>query len=118
MMNLSRFEKRFITQYFIIAIVLLNSCIPHQNTSSVNPLSMNDKTDSIQSNVTKEERRKELYSLLGKLPDRQRPISAKLVSSEEVDELIIEKLLLDLNGLELVPAYFTKPKNSNGKLPV
>jgi dienelactone hydrolase len=79
---------------------------------------MNDKTDSIQSNVTKEERRKELYSLLGKLPDRQRPISAKLVSSEEVDELIIEKLLLDINGLELVPAYFTKPKNSNGKLPV
>ncbi|MDQ3289880.1 MAG: dienelactone hydrolase family protein [Bacteroidota bacterium] len=73
------------------------------------------------SNLTpenKQKQRTELYQLLGRLPDRNRPISVKLVSREETDGIIIEKLLLDLNGLELVPAYFTKPKNATGKLPV
>ncbi len=67
---------------------------------------------------SKVKQRKALYQLLGKLPDRHRPISARLVACEETDELIIEKLLLDLNGLEPVPAYFTKPKNATGKIPV
>ena len=62
--------------------------------------------------------RKKLYSLLGKLPERNRPIKVQLISKEETDDLIIERLMLDINGLELVPAYFTKPKNSSGKLPV
>jgi pimeloyl-ACP methyl ester carboxylesterase len=73
---------------------------------------LKDETDN------KESRRQELYGLLGKLPDRNRPMSAKVVSREETDDLIIEKLSLDLNGIEEVPAYFTKPKNSNGRLPV
>jgi hypothetical protein len=62
--------------------------------------------------------RKELYELLGKLPDRERPISVELVSTEEKDGVVIEKLLLDINGLEKVPAFFSKPKNAKGKLPV
>ncbi|HSB91794.1 MAG TPA: dienelactone hydrolase family protein [Flavitalea sp.] len=62
--------------------------------------------------------RKELYGLLGKLPDSKRSINVQLVSKEETDEMIIEQLLLDLNGLELVPAYFVKPKNRAGKFPV
>ena len=68
--------------------------------------------------ATRKKQRKELYSLLGKLPDRHRPISVELISRQETDELIIEKLLLDINGLEKVPAYFTKPKHQTGKLPV
>jgi hypothetical protein len=62
--------------------------------------------------------RQELYNLLGKLPDRNRPIKAQLVSTEVKGEIIIEHLLLDLNGFELVPAYFVKSKNSSGRLPV
>jgi pimeloyl-ACP methyl ester carboxylesterase len=62
--------------------------------------------------------RKELYELLGKLPDRERPIFVELVSTDVKDGVIIEKLLLDINGLEKVPAYFTKPQNAKGKLPV
>lgn len=65
----------------------------------------------------KKSRRKELYGLLGKLPERNRPMSVKLISREETDEMIIEKLLFDINGQELVPAYFTRPKNSKGKIP-
>jgi hypothetical protein len=66
----------------------------------------------------KEEKRKVLYQLLGKLPQRDRPISVKVLSREETGELIVEKLLFDFNGIEQVPAYFTKPKNSKGKIPV
>ncbi len=62
-------------------------------------------------------RRKELYSLLGDLPDRNRKIGAKIVSTEERPGYILEKLVLDLNGLEPVPAYFVKPKNLTGRAP-
>lgn len=65
-----------------------------------------------------QEQRKTLYRLLGKLPDRHRPISVQILSNEETAELIIQKILLDINGLELVPAFFTKPKQVVGKLPV
>jgi len=68
--------------------------------------------------INKEARRKELYTLLGKLPDRNRPMTVKVISTDETDEMITEKLLLDINGFELAPAYFTKPKNSKGKVPV
>ncbi|MDB5246000.1 MAG: hydrolase [Segetibacter sp.] len=68
--------------------------------------------------VNKEKRRKELYQLMGRLPDRNRPFTVKLISRQETDEMITEKLLLDINGFELVPAYFTKPKNTVGKVPV
>ena len=69
-------------------------------------------------NWNKEEQRKQLYALLGRLPDRERPISVKVVATEEREGVIIQKLLFDINGLELVPAYFSKPKDASGKLPV
>jgi pimeloyl-ACP methyl ester carboxylesterase len=68
--------------------------------------------------VAKKKQRTALYQLLGRLPDRHRPISVKVLSREESGEMIIEKLLLDINGRELVSAYFTKPKNSTAKVPV
>ena len=71
-----------------------------------------------QSDSEKAVQRKKLYGLLGKLPDRNRPIKVQVVSREETGEVIIEQLVLDLNGLEPVPAYFIKPKNSIGKIPV
>jgi dienelactone hydrolase len=64
-----------------------------------------------------EARRRELYQLLGDLPARQRPISARTVSVEERPGFVLEKLVLDLNGLEQVPAYFVKPRRLDGKAP-
>ncbi len=78
----------------------------------------NNTSDTMASEKLKEEKRKVLYQLLGKLPQRDRPISVKVLSREETGELIVEKLLFDFNGIEQVPAYFTKPKNSKGKIPV
>lgn len=57
-----------------------------------------------------DERRELLYSLLGDLPPRSRRVSAELVGVEEREWYILEKLLLDLNGMEPVPAYFVRPK--------
>jgi hypothetical protein len=62
-------------------------------------------------------RRKELYGLLGKLPPRDRKVSAKLLSTEDRGTYTLEKLVLDLNGEEPAPAYFASPKGATGKLP-
>lgn len=64
------------------------------------------------------QQRQLLYQLLGKLPDRHRPIQVQRISSWQTDELLIEKLFLDLNGHEPVPAYFTKPRHAAGPIPV
>lgn len=60
--------------------------------------------------------RASLYALLGDLPPRDRPISAELRSTEDRGGYTLEKLILDLNGLERVPAYFARPKG-DGKRP-
>jgi pimeloyl-ACP methyl ester carboxylesterase len=60
---------------------------------------------------TRVARAKELYALLGDLPGRRRPISCKTISEEEHPAYRLEKLMLDLNGIERVPAYFVRPKS-------
>ena len=67
--------------------------------------------------VKKEARRKQLYSLLGDLPDHPRKISASKIKTEEHESYILEKLTLDLNGIEPVPAYFVYPKKQEGRTP-
>ena len=54
-------------------------------------------------------RRQELYGLLGDLPVRNRPIAVEKIAEEECETYTLETLLLDLNGSEPVPAYFTRP---------
>lgn len=61
-------------------------------------------------------RRDELYTLLGDLPARDRPISVQQVSQIERDGYVLETLLLDLNGVEPVPTYFVRPM-SGGPFP-
>jgi len=67
--------------------------------------------------ANKEERRRQLYDLLGDLPDRSRDISATKIAEEARKTYVLEKLLLDLNGIEVVPAYFVYPKKQNGRWP-
>jgi hypothetical protein len=62
-------------------------------------------------------RRRELYALLGDLPDRRRPIGGKKRSEEERDGYILETWDLDLNGIEIVPAYLARPRNFTGRIP-
>ena len=62
-------------------------------------------------------RRKILYGLMGDLPERRRPIKARKMSEEQHDGYLLERLELDLNGIETVPAYFVKPYGVSGRLP-
>ncbi len=64
-----------------------------------------------------EKQRRELYALLGDLPPRDGPIGARLLEQSERDGYILEKLSLDLNGFEPVPAFFVKPLNSSSRIP-
>ncbi|MFL6578905.1 MAG: dienelactone hydrolase family protein, partial [Povalibacter sp.] len=63
------------------------------------------------------DQREQLYGLLGKLPARDRKVSAQILSTEDRGAYILEKLVLDLNGIESAPAYFAKPKDKSGRLP-
>jgi dienelactone hydrolase len=56
-----------------------------------------------------EHRRKELWGLLGDLPWQHRPAPPKLLSTEEHDGYTLERLVLDLNGVEPVPALLLLP---------
>ena len=57
----------------------------------------------------KHARRRELYALLGDLPDRSSPVEAHRVTEERREHYVLEKLVLELNGIEHVPAYFVRP---------
>ncbi|MRH42671.1 prolyl oligopeptidase family serine peptidase [Aquibacillus halophilus] len=67
--------------------------------------------------MNQQKRREELYRLLGDLPDKSQPISAKKLNEEVRDEYVLEKWLLDLNGVDKVPAYFVRPLNQQGPFP-
>ena len=47
----------------------------------------------------------ELHGLMGVLPERDLAIGTRLVAVEERDGYVLEKLMLDLNGLEGVPGW-------------
>ena len=63
-------------------------------------------------------RRGALLKLLGDLPDRDRPVIAQTISREVREKYVLEKLVLDLNGIESVPAYFVRPLEVAGPVPV
>src|SRR5437870_91721 len=107
-----------LTFFCIIVIIACNSCNSQHKSFRNNQPGMNSANESKDLIQNKKNRREELYRLLGKLPERKRAISVKVLSREETDEMIVEKLLFDINGQESVPAYFTRPKNSKGKIPV
>lgn len=61
-------------------------------------------------------RRRQLYSLLGDVPARKGRIAVRKCAEEDRGAYVLEKLTLDLNGTEPVPAYFTRPK-ADGPFP-
>lgn len=66
--------------------------------------------------MTPAARRAELYGLLGDLPPRDRPITVETLSTEQRDGYVLEKLVLDLNGTQPVPAYYVRPANASGRI--
>jgi dienelactone hydrolase len=64
-----------------------------------------------------EKRREQLWGLLGDLPWNHSPGPARLVSQEEHEGYTLERLLLDLNGTEDVPAILLIPKKRAARAP-
>lgn len=62
-------------------------------------------------------RRAELYALLGRVPDRDRPVSGEKLGEVERDGYILESWRFDLNGIEPVPGYVARPKGLAGRAP-
>ena len=56
-----------------------------------------------------QKRRKELWGLLGDLPFNHRPKPPKLIKTENGDGYTLKHLVLDLNGIEPVPALLLIP---------
>lgn len=61
--------------------------------------------------------RKRLYQLLGELPAQETIIHSEVLGTERREGYVVEKLRLDLNGLEPVPAYFLMPNRTEGPVP-
>ncbi|MCW8129347.1 MAG: alpha/beta hydrolase [Planctomycetota bacterium] len=62
-------------------------------------------------------RRKLLYSLLGDLPARNRPITGRKFAEEDRESYVLERWILDLNGLDPVPALFARPRGNPAPFP-
>ncbi len=62
-------------------------------------------------------RRKELWSLLGGLPWKHRPAAPRLLKTEKHDGFTLERLVLDLNGEEAVPALLLIPEKRQTRAP-
>jgi len=61
--------------------------------------------------------RRHLYSFLGELPERNSSISARLLRQEEHEHYVLERLELELNGIEPVAAIFVRPVKGLARLP-
>lgn len=59
----------------------------------------------------------DLRALMGDLPCPDQPISCKVLKVEDRDTFYLERLVLDLNGYEPVPALFMRPKGGKGPYP-
>jgi hypothetical protein len=64
-----------------------------------------------------QQRRKELWSLLGELPWNHKPGPAIVMSMEKHDGYTLERLVLDLNGIEPVPALLLIPERRDPRAP-
>lgn len=64
-----------------------------------------------------ERRRQALWSLMGDLPWQHEPGPVKLVRTEKHDGYALERLVLDLNGIEPVPALLLIPDRRKKQAP-
>jgi dienelactone hydrolase len=64
-----------------------------------------------------ERRRKELWSLLGDLPWQHKVAPPKLLKTEKHEGYVLERLELDLNGIEPVPALLLIPDKRQSPAP-
>ncbi len=68
--------------------------------------------------TSREADRERLWRLLGDLPDRNAPIQCRMEDEVQADSFVLQKLTLNLNGVESVPAFFVRSRRASGRAPV
>jgi dienelactone hydrolase len=100
-------QKNITRRQFVSRSALLTGGLSLSLNSAANPLvAETDPTFS----AYQQRRRADLWGLLGELPWQHEPAPPKLVSREEHDHYTLERLVLDLNGIEPVPALLMIPR--------
>lgn len=64
-----------------------------------------------------EKTRQDLWEAMGELPPAAGEVRAKRLCVEENETFFLERLVLDLNGYEQVPAIFVRPQNASVPVP-
>jgi len=102
-LSISASRREFITQ--CAAVLAAGSALPMNSdaASMVRPQTTEEFA------VYQQGRRKELWSLLGDLPWEHKPAPGQRVGTEKHEGFTLERLILDLNGLEPVPALLLIP---------
>jgi hypothetical protein len=85
--------------------------------ASLSSLAMTSQRNETAGLSREEQRREQLYALLGDLPPRDRPVSGHKRSETLRDGYVLETWDLDLNGIETVPAYVARPAADTGRHP-
>jgi len=67
--------------------------------------------------ASQNQQRSRLWSLLGDLPGADAPVTAEVIGEEDFPSYTLQKLVLELNGIEPVPAYFCRSKSARGPAP-
>lgn len=68
-------------------------------------------------NIYQQRRRWDLWNLLGDLPWDHQPAPPRLIRTEKHDGYTLERLILDLNGIEPVPALLLIPDRRQDRAP-
>jgi len=97
------------------AALLASTSASAATPNPIDPTIAGDENESFSAH--QERRRKELWGLLGDLPWEHQPRPPRLVSTEEHDGYTLERLVLDLNGIEDVPAILLIPKERRERAP-
>ena len=97
------------------AVIVTSAAVARKATASAGRVAGADDSHSFIS--YQEKRRRDLWGLLGDLPWNHSRGPARLVSREEHEGYTLERLVLDLNGVEDVPAILAIPKKRAPRAP-
>jgi hypothetical protein len=78
---------------------------------------MHNSSGATRFDLHQQARRKELWGMLGVLPWKHQPAPPRLVKTEKHSGYTLERLVLDLNGLEPVPAILLIPEKRRKPAP-
>ena len=99
-------------EFMIGSAALANSLAAKANSISV---ASSDAGDDFR--INQQHRRQELWSLLGDLPWDHKPAPPQLVRTEKHDGYTLQRWILDLNGIEPVPALLLIPEHRQNPAP-